>query len=63
MQSSVNCSAAVTPARLLCASRRRHRTWGKSGFFDSGGVLRLFWRLRAKFLRISLIWRKTRFSG
>ena len=51
------------PTGLFCASRRRQRTWGKSDFFDSGGVLRLFWRLRSKFLRISLIRRKTHFSG
>ena len=56
-------SGGSIPAGLFCASRRRQRTWGKSDFFDSGGVLRLFWRLRAKFLRISLIRRKTRFSG
>ena len=56
-------SGGSIPGGLFCASRRRQRTWGKSDFFDSGGVLRLFWRLRAKFLPISLIRRKTRFSG
>ena len=56
-------SGSAIPAATFCASRRRQRTWGKSDFFHSGGVLRLFWRLRAKFLRISLIRRKTRFSG
>ena len=51
------------PTGMFCASRGRQRTWGKSDFFDSAGVLRPFWRLRAKFFRISLIRRKTRFSG
>ena len=47
-------SGRSIPTGMFCASRRRQRTWGKSDFFDSGGVLRLFRRLRAKFLRISL---------
>ena len=56
-------SGGSIPAGLFAPAAGASALGENPTFFDSGGVVRLFWRLRAKFLRVSLIERKTHFSG